>query len=45
MIEVTKEEYIKLKFENEKLTRENELLKAALDSVWLIAENVRGVKS
>lgn len=43
MIEVTKEEYIKLKSENERLTRENELLKAGLDSIQSIAENVRGV--
>ncbi|MBF0818717.1 hypothetical protein [Streptococcus acidominimus] len=42
-ITVTKEEYIALKVENEKLTRENELLKAGLDSVRAIAENVRGV--
>lgn len=43
MIEVTKEDYIALKSENQKLREENKLLKAGLDSIQSIVKNVRGV--
>ncbi|MBF0788212.1 MULTISPECIES: hypothetical protein [Bacteria] len=43
MIEVTKEKYMELKSEIVRLREENALLKAGLDSVRIIAENVRGV--